>query len=53
MAISIHDDFEILANMAKNKKPPLEIVGHIGEMMQTCVTCHETFRVGDYAHASE
>ena len=52
MAVSVHDDFETLANMARNKKPPLEIIGHIGEMMQTCVTCHETFRVGNYAHES-
>lgn len=52
MAVSIHHDFETLANMAKNKKKPLEIIGHMGEMMQTCVSCHETFRIGDYAHDS-
>ncbi len=50
MAESVHDDFEILANMARDKKPVLKIIGHVGEMMQTCVSCHETFRVGDYAH---
>lgn len=50
MAISVHDDFEILANMAKKNKPVNEMLGHIGEMMQTCVSCHETFRMGTFAH---
>lgn len=50
MAESVHEDFESLANMAKDQKPVNEMLGHLGEMMQTCVNCHETFRVGTFAH---
>lgn len=50
LAVSVHNDFEKLAEDAAAKKPPLELLGQLSRTMNKCVTCHDTFKIGEFSH---
>jgi hypothetical protein len=52
LAVEVNEELELLADKAAAKELPLTLLGHLSESMNRCISCHDSFRVGDTSHRS-
>ncbi len=48
LAVEVHEGFEQLADTATTTRDSKVLLESLGQLMDRCIACHDTFRVGDY-----
>ncbi|WP_210396425.1 cytochrome c [Motiliproteus sediminis] len=48
LATRLHEEFEEMADAAKEGETPNQLLRRLSKLMNQCVKCHETYKTGSY-----